>query len=214
MCETFAADHRRLSALASEVLQAFWQCFTLSAVLCGSLLLCLLACRSHLATSPLLCSVQVRSALALGGCLAHPSTRPNILPAYARQRALNMYRSCRWGAPRLWAAALSSLPACAPSPLPARNHLPICFATAAHPRPCALTLNPSPRSRFRLSFRLPAARAALLLSHCGALLLFPSRRSSCSLRSHSLRHAATLRAVRSNFSRSGVAALSACRGGK
>ena len=29
-------------------------------------------------------------------------------------RAKNMYRPCRWGAPRLLAAALSSLPACVP----------------------------------------------------------------------------------------------------
>ena len=58
------------------------------------------------------------------------------------RRPGNMYRSSRWGAPRLRAAALSSLPACAPSPLAGRN-LPLSFnATAARPRPNALTLIP------------------------------------------------------------------------
>lgn len=58
------------------------------------------------------------------------------------RRPENMYRSSRWGAPRLRAAALSSLPACAPSPLAGRN-LPLSFhATAARPRPNALTLIP------------------------------------------------------------------------
>lgn len=58
------------------------------------------------------------------------------------RRAGNMYRSSRWGAPRLRAAALSSLPACAPSPLAGRNlHLSF-HAPAARPRPNALTLIP------------------------------------------------------------------------
>ena len=58
------------------------------------------------------------------------------------RRAGNMYRSSRWGAPRLRAAALSSLTACAPSPLAGRN-LPLSFhAPAARPRPYALTLIP------------------------------------------------------------------------
>lgn len=53
-----------------------------------------------------------------------------------------MYRSSRWGAPRLRASALSSRPACAPSPLAGRN-LPLLFnAPAARPRPNALTLIP------------------------------------------------------------------------
>ena len=55
--------------------------------------------------------------------------RPVLLSIFAarrgrqNRRAGNMYRSCRWGAPRLWAVALSSLPACAPSPLAGRNLL-------------------------------------------------------------------------------------------
>lgn len=58
------------------------------------------------------------------------------------RRAGNMYRSCRWGAPRLRASALSSLPACAPSPLAGRN-LHLSFHTPdARPRPNALTLIP------------------------------------------------------------------------
>lgn len=62
--------------------------------------------------------------------------------APAARRPVDMYRSSRWGAPRLRAAALSSLPACAPSPLAGRN-LPLLFhAPAARPRPNALTLIP------------------------------------------------------------------------
>lgn len=53
-----------------------------------------------------------------------------------------MFRSSRWGAPRLRAAALSSLPACAPSPLAGRNLPHLFHAPAARPRPNALTLIP------------------------------------------------------------------------
>ena len=62
--------------------------------------------------------------------------------APAARRPGDMYRSSRWGAPRLRAAALSSLPACAPSPLAGRNLLPTFHAPAARPRPYALTLIP------------------------------------------------------------------------
>lgn len=62
--------------------------------------------------------------------------------APAARRPVDMYRSSRWGAPRLRAAALSSLPACAPSPLAGRNLLPSFHAPAARPRPYALTLIP------------------------------------------------------------------------
>lgn len=62
--------------------------------------------------------------------------------APAARRPVDMYRSGRWGAPRLRAAALSSLPACAPSPLAGRNLLPTFHAPAARPRPYALTLIP------------------------------------------------------------------------
>ena len=62
--------------------------------------------------------------------------------APAARRPVDMYRSSRWGAPRLRAAALSSLPACAPSPLAGRNLPPSFHAPAARPRPCALTLSP------------------------------------------------------------------------
>ena len=62
--------------------------------------------------------------------------------APAARRPVDMYRSSRWGAPRLRAAALSSLPACAPSPLAGRNLLPKFHAPAARPRPYALTLIP------------------------------------------------------------------------
>lgn len=62
--------------------------------------------------------------------------------APAARRPVDMYRSSRWGAPRLRAAALSSLPACAPSPLAGRNLLPTFRTPAARPRPYALTLFP------------------------------------------------------------------------
>lgn len=62
--------------------------------------------------------------------------------APAARRPVDMYRSGRWGAPRLRAAALASLPACAPSPLAGRNLLPSFHAPAARPRPYALTLIP------------------------------------------------------------------------
>ena len=62
--------------------------------------------------------------------------------APAARRPVDMYRSSRWGAPRLRAAALSSLPACAPSPLAGRNLLPTFHVPAARPRPYALTLIP------------------------------------------------------------------------
>lgn len=62
--------------------------------------------------------------------------------APAARRPVDMYRSSRWGAPRLRAAALSFLPACAPSPLAGRNLLPTFRTPAARPRPIALTLIP------------------------------------------------------------------------
>lgn len=99
--------------------------------------------------------------------------------------ALNMFCGGRGGAPRLWAAALSSLPACAPSPLPARNLHRLCCTIAAHPRTSALTLIPL---RLACDFRRfltgrDAARSPLsTLLSCGAPpALFPPSgvRASC-----------------------------------
>lgn len=87
---------------------------------------------ARLILPPLLCGLYGRGApcdTAGGGVLCRPVSR-----------AGNMFRSSRWGATRLRAAALSSLPACAPSPLTARNLQPNIYAPAARPRPCALTL--------------------------------------------------------------------------
>lgn len=69
--------------------------------------------------------VLLRGALALGGCLAHPSTLPYILPAGARQLRNLICISVSLGRFSVRAAALSSIPACAPSPLPARNLHPL-----------------------------------------------------------------------------------------
>ena len=56
---------------------------------------------------------------------------------------VNMYRSSRWGASRLWAAALSSLPASSGfSPSAGGLSCASSLAPAAHARPCALTLIP------------------------------------------------------------------------
>lgn len=103
------------------------------------------------------------------------------------RRPENMYRSSRWGAPRLRAAALSSLPACAPFPLAGRN-LPLSFnATAARPRPNALTLIPP---GFVLPIvalappRFSSARASLLPrfpSLAGLASLAPTQTPSRSL---------------------------------
>jgi len=87
---------------------------------------------ARLILPPLLCGLYGRGApcdTAGGGVLCRHVSR-----------AVNMFRSSRWGATRLRAAALSPLPACAPSPLTARNQLPYFYAPAARPRPCALTL--------------------------------------------------------------------------
>lgn len=68
-----------------------------------------------------------------------------------------------WGAPRLRAAALSSLPACAPSPLPARNLHPLCSPTAARSRTNAVTLGPlCAAGDFR---RFPSGRVAAGRTH-------------------------------------------------
>lgn len=95
------------------------------------------------------------------------------------RRAGNMYRSSRWGAPRLRASALSCRPACAPSPLAGRNLLPSFLAAAARPRPNALTLIPP---GFVLPLvalappRFPTARASLIHAlslSCGARFARP-----------------------------------------
>lgn len=99
--------------------------------------------------------------------------------------ALNMFCGGRWGAPRLWAAALSSLPACAPSPLPAHNLPRLSYTTAAHPRTSALTLSPLRLTRDcrRFLFGRAAARSPLsTLLSCGAppALFHPAGvRASC-----------------------------------
>lgn len=79
-----------------------------------------------------------------------------------------------WGAPRLRAAAISSLPACAPSPLPARNPPRFPSAAAARPRTCARALCCALAIR-RFLFGRGAARAqSPALFVVGALLPFSS----------------------------------------
>ena len=100
--------------------------------------------------------------------------------------------SGRWGAPRLRAAApLPALLAVRVSPATAGNLLPLGSPPAARPRPNAVTLDPQiVRARFRASYSVArCARIISPLSHCGALLPFPSQRGSGSLRSPSPRHA-------------------------
>lgn len=56
---------------------------------------------------------------------------------------ISMYRLSRWGASRLWAAAVSSLPAPPGfSPSAGGHSFAFSLASAAHARPCALTLDP------------------------------------------------------------------------
>lgn len=65
-----------------------------------------------------------------------------------------------WGAPRLRAAAFSSIPAFPPAPLSAGNHPRFANATAARARPNVLTLIPLRLAcGFRLPIRSPAARS-------------------------------------------------------
>ena len=99
----------------------------------------------------------------------------------------------RGGAPCLRAAALSSLPACAPSPLAARNLPRSSFAPAARARTCALTLCALRLARDVRGFLFgrPAARSPLSsLLACGAPPpLFPPLGGRAPLRSRSPRHA-------------------------
>lgn len=131
-------------------------------------------------------TLDVRSGHAV--CIIAPDVR--CPPQWC---ALNMYRRGRGGAPRLWAAALSSLPACAPTPIPARNLQPLCSPTAAHPRTSALTLCPLRLSRDcrRFLFGRAAVRSPLSsLFPCGAPpALFPLIGVRAPLRSRSPRHA-------------------------
>lgn len=88
---------------------------------------------------------------------------------------INYFRLLTWGAPCLRAAALSSLPACSPAPLPARNLLPRGLRTrrprsdeCGNPRPSAArAISPLPiRSR-------RCARSTHALSLRRAPLPFP-----------------------------------------
>lgn len=82
-----------------------------------------------------------------------------------------------WGAPRLRAAALSSLPACAPFP----QRRAISHAFPLHPPPALGRVAAASYSGAALGARCARAR--------WHLRRLPSPRGSCSLRSHSPRHA-------------------------
>lgn len=89
--------------------------------------------------------------------------------------------------------------ACSPSGYQSPSHT---THAAARPRTNALTLNPSPRERFPASYSVAGYSRGLSLSLIAALRLrLPSLRGSCSLRSHSPRHAPTPRAERENLHR-------------
>lgn len=93
--------------------------------------------RCGMSDPPAISTLDVRSGHA--ECIIAPDVR--CPPQWC---ALNMICGGRGGAPCLRAAALSSLPACAPSPLAARNLPRSSFAPAARRRTCALTLCPLP----------------------------------------------------------------------
>lgn len=139
--------------------------------------------------SPAISTLDVRSGHAV--CIIAPDVR--CPPQWC---ALNMYCGGRWGAPCLRAAATSSLPACAPSPLAARNLPRSSFAPAARARTCALTLRPLRLARDVRSFLFgrPAARSPLSsLLACGAPpALFPPIGVRAPLRSRSPRRALLL----------------------
>ena len=99
--------------------------------------------------------------------------------APAARRPVDMYRSSRWGAPRLRAAALSFLPACAPSPLAGRNLLP--YVPRSRRPPSADCANAQPTG---VRASVGRARPATL-SHLRGLpssLAFPPLRGFATLR--------------------------------
>lgn len=126
----------------------------------------------------------MRGSNAVAGCLIRPKSRLSTfgrgIPSVSMRRTFDVRRIgahliCFVGVVgallRLWAAALSSLPACAPSPLPAHNLPRISYATAAHPRTNALTLSPlrlTRDCRRFLSGRAAAREPLSTLLSCGA----------------------------------------------
>ena len=120
---------------------------------------------------------------------------PNELVGYdircrTAHRAGNMYRLLLWGATRVWAAALSSCP-CLARFSHSASQSPALYQPTR--RPCSsVCANAQPlhaRLRFLLPIRAQAARSQHPRSHCGACPRTPTLRGSCSLRSHSPRHA-------------------------
>lgn len=144
---------------------------------------------SDMSDPPAISTLDVRSGHAV--CIIAPDVR--CPPQWC---ALNMICGGRGGAPCLRAAALSSLPACAPSPIAARNLPRSSFAPAARARTCALTLYPLRLARDVRGFLFgrPAARSPLSsLFACGAPpALFPPLGVRAPLRSRSPRRALLL----------------------
>ena len=135
-----------------------------------------MSCRCHLATSRHhSASRYIERSLwaAAWRILRRSPTFCRLRSALARFKYVLAYP---WGAPRCVAAALSYLPACAPSPLAARNLQPLCSPAAALPRPSDCRY-PSGRG----SARSVPSRA----NHCGERQPSPA----LSLRTCALRYA-------------------------
>ena len=108
-----------------------------------------------------------------------------------------MYRSSRWGAPRLRAA--TSLPSLLARLFPSGAQSPtLSLPLAARARPSALTLIPPAHSRkTERPFRLLRCSFAALASHCRRIACaFPLAGVRAPLRSRSPRHAFHPRAMR------------------
>lgn len=111
--------------------------------------------------------------------------------------ALNLYRSSRWGAPRLRAA--TSLPSLLARLFPSGAQSPtLSLPLAARARPSALTLIPPAHSRkTERPIRLLRCSFAALASHCRRIACaFPRSGVRAPLRSRSPRHAFHPRAMR------------------
>jgi len=167
---------------------------------------------------PLSCSV-VRHFLGVAIILRPPRKCPRGRPKTAfdavscvARWSLSLGRSLAWGAPRC--GRRLSLPALLArrAPLPAVQPPSLSLAPAALPRPCALTLRPFVRASrcgafpLSLAFPPPGVRAP-----CGCTR--PATHSRPLVRGRQASRARIARPVRRDRFRSGVAGLSACRGG-
>lgn len=140
-----------------------------------------------------------------------PKTAFDAVSCVARW-SLSLSRSLAWGAPRC--GRRLSLPTLLArrAPLPAVQPTSLSLAPAALPRPSALTLCPFVRASRCGAFPLSLAFPPLgVRAPCGCTR--PATHSRPLVRGRQASRARIARPVRGDRSRSGVAALSACRGG-